>query len=195
MYFVNLTFSWFGDCSTMYQLGFQDPATSTMEGIFLFNLDLFFVIISIVFLVAWLIFILLKNFIDSNNSIVQTSSHSNMLNIIWTSIPALILLSLVSPLFSLPHNFDEILPNPELTLTLWDLIFFVISPRELILITFNLFLIYAVLAHLWFSSRSAWICLSQGWGGGPGMRIPQPRSSMIAEYTIRRRARAFLRII
>ena len=82
MYFVNLTFSWFGDCSTMYQLGFQDPATSTMEGIFLFNLHLLFVIISIVFLVAWLLFIILKNFIELNNSIIQTFTHSNMIEII-----------------------------------------------------------------------------------------------------------------
>jgi hypothetical protein len=36
----------------MYQMGFQDPATTTMEGIFLFNLHLLFVIIGIVLLVA-----------------------------------------------------------------------------------------------------------------------------------------------
>jgi hypothetical protein len=29
---------WFGDSPVSYQLGFQDPATTTMEGIYLFNL-------------------------------------------------------------------------------------------------------------------------------------------------------------
>jgi hypothetical protein len=37
-----LKIDWLGDCSVMYQLGFQDPATATMEGIFLFNLHLLF---------------------------------------------------------------------------------------------------------------------------------------------------------
>ena len=30
--------NWSGDSARMYQLGFQDPATTTMEGIYLFNL-------------------------------------------------------------------------------------------------------------------------------------------------------------
>jgi heme/copper-type cytochrome/quinol oxidase subunit 2 len=59
-----LTIGWLGDCSVMYQLGFQDPATATMEGIFLFNLHLLFVIIGIVLLVAWLLFIILRNFTE-----------------------------------------------------------------------------------------------------------------------------------
>jgi hypothetical protein len=36
----------------MHQLGFQDPATTTMEGIYLFNLHLLFIIIGIVLLVG-----------------------------------------------------------------------------------------------------------------------------------------------
>ena len=35
---------WLGDSAELYQLGFQDPATTTMEGIYLFNLHLLFVI-------------------------------------------------------------------------------------------------------------------------------------------------------
>jgi heme/copper-type cytochrome/quinol oxidase subunit 2 len=50
---------WLGDSAVSYQLGFQDPATTTMEGIYLFNLHLLFVIIGIVVLVAWLLFIIL----------------------------------------------------------------------------------------------------------------------------------------
>jgi hypothetical protein len=53
-----------GDNATMYQLNFQDPATTSMEGIYLFNLHLLFVIISIVVLVGWLLSIILKNFIE-----------------------------------------------------------------------------------------------------------------------------------
>jgi len=99
----------------MFQLGFQDPATTTMEGIFLFNLHLLFVIISIVLLVSWLLFLVLKNFIELNNSKIADFTHSNTIEIIWTSVPAFILLSLASPSFSLLYSLDEI-STPELTL-------------------------------------------------------------------------------
>jgi len=99
----------------MYQLGFQDPATTTMEGIYLFNFHLLFIIISIVLLVGWLLFIVLKNFTELSNSNVLTFTHSNVIEIIWTSVPAFILLSLASPSFSLLYSLDEI-SHPELTL-------------------------------------------------------------------------------
>ena len=115
-YFVNFSFFyWLGDCSTTYQLGFQDPATTTMEGIYLFNLHLLFVIIGIVLLVGWLLFIVLKNFTELSNSTVSTFTHSNVIEIVWTSLPAFILLSLASPSFSLLYSLDEI-SHPELTL-------------------------------------------------------------------------------
>ena len=106
---------WLGDSAVSYQLGFQDPATTTMEGIFLFNLHLLFVIIGIVVLVGWLLFTILKNFTEVENSNVANFTHSNIIEIIWTSIPALILLSLASPSFSLLYSLDEI-SNPELSL-------------------------------------------------------------------------------
>ena len=106
---------WLGDSAAMYQLGFQDPATTTMEGIYLFNLHLLFVIIGIVLLVAWLLFVILKNFTELSNSNVANFTHSNVLEIVWTSIPAFILLSLASPSFSLLYSLDEI-SFPELTL-------------------------------------------------------------------------------
>lgn len=108
-------FYWLGDSAGKYQLGFQDPATTTMEGIFLFNLHLLFVIISIVLLVAWLMIVILTNFTELDNSKVAKFTHSNIIEIVWTSIPALILISLASPSFSLLYSLDEI-SNPELTL-------------------------------------------------------------------------------
>jgi cytochrome c oxidase subunit 2 len=107
-------FSWHFDSMSEFQLGFQDPATTTMEGIFLFNLHLLFVIIAIVIFVAWIIVLILSNFIETNSSVPGKFTHSNILEIVWTSIPALILLSLASPSFSLLYSLDEI-SNPELT--------------------------------------------------------------------------------
>jgi len=106
---------WMGDCSSNYQLGFQDPATAVMEGIYLFNLHLMFVIIGIVLLVGWLLFLVIRNFTELSNSQSMNFHHNNQIEIIWTSIPALILLSLASPSFSLLYSLDEI-SNSDLTL-------------------------------------------------------------------------------
>lgn len=116
LYMYNFVINiWLGDASSSYQLGFQDPATTVMEGIFLFNLHLLFVIISIVILVGWLLFIILVNFTELSNSNKADFTHNNQIEIIWTSIPAFILLSLASPSFSLLYSLDEI-SNSELTL-------------------------------------------------------------------------------
>jgi len=115
MLFYFISSLWFCDTAIPYQLGFQDPATTTMEGIYLFNLHLLFVIISIVIVVGWLLFAVLLNFTEFDNSRVNNFVHSNPIEIIWTTIPAFILLSLASPSFSLLYSLDEI-ANPELTL-------------------------------------------------------------------------------
>jgi cytochrome c oxidase subunit 2 len=112
-YFV--TSGWLGDGALAYQLGFQDPASTGMEGIHIFNLHLIIVILAIVILVAWLMVVILRNFTELNNSTVENFTHSNFIEIVWTSIPAFVLLSLASPSFSLLYSMDEI-SNPELTL-------------------------------------------------------------------------------
>ena len=72
------TLNWLKDSAAIYQLGFQDPATTTMEGIYLFNLHLLFVIISIILLVGWLLFIILRNFTELDNSNAANFTHNNM---------------------------------------------------------------------------------------------------------------------
>ena len=73
---------WFVDAGVTYQLRFQDPATTTMEGIYLFNLYLLFVIISIVIVVSWLLFSVLRNFTKFGNSDVATFAHPNFSRLI-----------------------------------------------------------------------------------------------------------------
>ena len=63
---TSLIYLWFGDAAVAYQLGFQDPATTTMEGMYLFNLHLLFVIISIVIMVGRLLFSVFTCFIKFN---------------------------------------------------------------------------------------------------------------------------------
>ena len=86
-----------------------------MVGIYRFNLHLLCVILTIVGLIAWLLFSTLENFVESYQSKLFNFTHSNQIEIVWTMTPALVLLSLASPSFSLLYSLDEI-SNPILTL-------------------------------------------------------------------------------
>lgn len=106
---------WHNDSAKTSQLLFQDPATIIMEGVWLFNLHLLFVIIGIVLFVGWLLTLIIVNFLEFSSFYVASFNHSSIIEIVWTSVPAFILLSLASPSFSLLYSLDEI-SHPELTL-------------------------------------------------------------------------------
>ena len=83
-----------------------------MEGILLFNKHILFVITVIVLLVSWILINTIENYNIFNNSNSTNFYHDNKLEIVWTSVPALILLSLASPSFSLLYSMDELsVPN------------------------------------------------------------------------------------
>ena len=96
------------DAPDFWQVSLQDPASSIMEGILLFNKHLLFIVILIMILVSWLLFNTIANYDEFNNSKSANFFHSNELEIIWTSLPALTLLTLASPSFSLLYSMDEI---------------------------------------------------------------------------------------
>ena len=77
------------DAPELAQLRLQDPSTTTMEGLLEFNKHLLFVITIIVVLVAWLMFATISNYDEFNNPKSQNFFHSNALEIVWTSLPAL----------------------------------------------------------------------------------------------------------
>jgi cytochrome c oxidase subunit 2 len=112
---IVIILEFFNDCNNSYQVTFQDPATTVIEGIFLFNTSLIFLIISIIILVGWLLFVIIQNYTELTNTKASKCNHNDFLEIVWTSIPAFILICLASPSFSLLYSLDEI-SNPELTL-------------------------------------------------------------------------------
>jgi heme/copper-type cytochrome/quinol oxidase subunit 2 len=57
---------WHGDAAAPYQLDFQDPATSPMEGIYLLYLQFLLIIISVIIVVGWLLYLILTNSVDLN---------------------------------------------------------------------------------------------------------------------------------
>jgi cytochrome c oxidase subunit 2 len=105
----------FCDSPVFWQTSLQEPASITMEGILLFNKHLMFLLTIIVLFVAWLLCFTLIHFAEFNNKYNSKFVHSKELEIVWTTIPALILLALSTPSFTLLYAMDEI-SEPELSL-------------------------------------------------------------------------------
>ena len=103
------------DSPAHWQISLQEPASITMEGILLFNKHLLFLLTVIVVFIAWLLAYTIYYFTEFNNRYDSKFVHSKELEIVWTTIPALILLILSTPSFTLLYAMDEI-SEPELSL-------------------------------------------------------------------------------
>nr|YP_011017777.1 cytochrome c oxidase subunit 2 [Pseudoceramium inkyui]WQF69623.1 cytochrome c oxidase subunit 2 [Pseudoceramium inkyui] len=108
------SYSWC-DISEPWQLGFQDPATPIMEGIINLHHDLMFFICVISIFVSWMLARTLWHFETSQNSVASSVTHGTLIEIIWTVTPALILLVIAIPSFSLLYAMDEIIA-PTITI-------------------------------------------------------------------------------
>jgi cytochrome c oxidase subunit 2 len=105
----------FADAAQDWQLGFQDPATPMMEGIIFFHNYLFFYLVFIVVFVSWLLFRCLTLYSEEVHPNPDIFTHSTSLEIIWTIVPALILLLISIPSFALLYSMDEVI-EPQLTI-------------------------------------------------------------------------------
>lgn len=99
-----------------WQIGFQDPASPIMQGIIELHHDLFFFLIIVLSFVFWLLFKILFTFNSiSNKVITKTINYGTIIEIVWTIVPALVLLLVAIPSFTLLYSMDEVL-DPMLTL-------------------------------------------------------------------------------
>lgn len=102
------------DAATPWQFGLQDPATPVAEGILHFHHNLMFLLVFIVLFVAWMLFRTLTHYDHHINSVPSGVVHGTNLEIIWTIFPALILMFIAVPSFSLLYCVDEIV-DPAIT--------------------------------------------------------------------------------
>jgi len=108
MFLINVCFC---DIAEPWQINFQDPATPIAEGMLYFHNYIMFFLISISVFVLWMLYsVFLTN---SNTS--SKFSHSSVLEIVWTVIPAVILVFIAVPSFTLLYSLDE-LSDPLVTL-------------------------------------------------------------------------------
>lgn len=105
---------------TTFQIGFQDPASPVAEGISAFHNDLRVLIRFILRFVVFVLHYCLTSFstdasLDSDvvtRKTVTTKypiTHGTILEVLWTTIPALILVQIAIPSFSLLYSVDEII--------------------------------------------------------------------------------------
>jgi cytochrome c oxidase subunit 2 len=100
----------------IYQLTFQEPATPVMKGMVDFhNLLMLFIIFTGIF-VFYILCVTIYFFRKGTSSYTAFNfSHNSLLEIIWTLLPAYILLVIAIPSFSLLYSLDEI-SDPHLTI-------------------------------------------------------------------------------
>jgi cytochrome c oxidase subunit 2 len=115
MKLTNFFFFVHADSARPWQLGFQDPATPVMEGILNFHNDLMFFIVILAIFVTFLLVRCLYFFNETKNKVSSNVIHGTTIEIIWTITPAIILMIIAIPSFSLLYSVDEII-NPSITL-------------------------------------------------------------------------------
>jgi len=105
----------FLDAAVPWQLGFQDPASPIMEGIIQFHNYLMIWIVLIAVAVSWILFRCIALYTEDTKQPRTLFTHSTVLEIIWTIVPAIVLVIVALPSFSLLYAMDEMI-DPSLTL-------------------------------------------------------------------------------
>ena len=103
------------DAAQPWQLGFQDPATPIMSGIVEFHNHLMLFISLIALFTSWLLLTSLFYYYEKFKIKSEMFTHSTPLEIIWTIVPAIVLLVISIPSFALLYSIDEMI-DPSVTL-------------------------------------------------------------------------------
>lgn len=98
-----------------WQMYYQEPVTPVMETLYDFHLMLLYIEGGIVFLVAALLIYVIFRYRASKSKTPSKVAHNTLLEIIWTTIPVLILVFIAFPSFRLLYMMD-VTPKAELTI-------------------------------------------------------------------------------
>ncbi len=96
-----------------WQIGFQNPASAIAKGIIVFHDDLMVFLTLILFFVVYVLFTCVKLFSakQDKKAYSERLTHATTIEIIWTVIPAVVLIIIAIPSFALIYSIDEML-NP-----------------------------------------------------------------------------------
>jgi len=97
---TNLISTIYNDAAQSWKLGFQDSAAPGFTGIVILHNTIGFYLIVISLAVFWVLFSIVYYFNSSKNAITHKYlTHETVLELVWTIIPALILIAIAFPLF------------------------------------------------------------------------------------------------
>lgn len=97
-----------------WQLGFQPAASNMMERVTSFNDFLLILMTGVTLLVLFLLLFIMVRFNAKANPKPSKTSHNTWLEVIWTTIPIIILVVIAIPSFRLLHDQETI---PEIDMT------------------------------------------------------------------------------
>jgi cytochrome c oxidase subunit 2 len=106
----------YNDVAEPWQIGFQDSAAPGFDGIVQLHDSIFFFLVLISVGVFWMLFVIIRNFSSTKNSIVyKYLNHGTLIELIWTITPAFILVAIAFPSFKLLYALDEVI-DPAVTI-------------------------------------------------------------------------------
>jgi cytochrome c oxidase subunit II len=97
-----------------WQLGFQQAATPVMENIEWFHDRLLWLIVAITLFVLALLVIIMVRFNAKANPTPSRTTHNTLIEVIWTLVPVIILVTIAVPSFKLLF-LELTIPPPDLT--------------------------------------------------------------------------------
>lgn len=103
------------DAAIPWQFGLQDPSTPVMQGILKFHHDLMVVLIFVCVFVIYVMCRSVQHFHYKINAYPNGVVHGTVIEIIWTIVPAVILMFIAIPSFALLYSVDEFV-DPAVTL-------------------------------------------------------------------------------
>lgn len=104
------------DAPSAWQLNFQTPATEIMEKIVDLHHDIMFFLVLIVTFVSWMLLRIISLYSKSNSTTLRVAfAHHTLLEKVWTYIPAIILVLIAAPSFSLLYSIDALI-EPKITM-------------------------------------------------------------------------------
>jgi len=98
-----------------WQLDFQPPATPITERIHAFHNELLVIITLITVFVMGLLLYVIVRFRARAHPVPTRTSHNSTIEILWTVIPVLILVTIAIPSFKLMYYMDEV-PKSDMTI-------------------------------------------------------------------------------
>ena len=102
-------FSMLFDAPSPWGIYFQDSATPQMEGLVELHDNIMYYLVIILFAVGWVLLSIIINYLDIKSPISHKYlNHGTLIELIWTILPAVILLLIAFPSFKLLYLMDEV---------------------------------------------------------------------------------------